>query len=211
MLIFEKCPYYRISETLGMGKGLGYCDLGAEAICEGDIQFCEKPDNLRKQLSERKRIGVLENRGEEGQKKKPFQYKVLVADDDEQLRKIVVTFLSREGHRCVTASNGIEALNRIHQDKFDAVISDIVMPEMDGITLTKELISLYPKLPIMIMTGYNNQYPTEWAITAGARGFISKPFSYDEFILRFSKMMSDREMLCQMEAKQNEMVLRLKI
>ncbi len=210
MAIFKKCPFYRDSGNLAMGRGLGHCDLcGEQAICEGDIQFCDKPDILRKHLSDQKKEEVRKNKEEESDKKKPSQYKVLVVDDEEPMRQLIVSILSRRGHQCITAKNGVEALNKINQNKFDAVIADIVMPQMNGIALTKELLSLYPNLPILIMTGYNKEYPTEWAIAAGARDFIGKPFSIDEFILRFNKVMSDQETLCQMEIKQNEMFLRL--
>lgn len=209
MLISPKCPYYRDSENLGMGKGLGHCDLGSGAICEGDIQFCENSDDLRKQLSERKKIEVLENRDEEGQKKKASKYKVLVVDDEEPLRNMIVAILSGQGHQCVTANNGVETLTKIHQDKFDAAITDIVMPQMNGIALTKELLKQYPKLPIFIMTGYSKQYPTELAIMAGAREFIGKPFSHDEFILRFNKMMKDDEAVLKYEAKLDEVIFQM--
>ena len=201
-----KCPFYRSPQSLAMGRGLGYCDLyGDQAICDGDIQFCKDREALRKQLLEQKSKEGSNNKGEEGQKKKPSHYKVLVVDDEEPMRKMMLTLLSRLGHQCITASNGIEALNIINQNKFDAVITDIIMPEMDGITLTKEIMILYPNLPIMVMTGHGKQYSAESAIAAGARDFIEKPFSIDEFILRLNKMTRDREILCQIEAKQNEM------
>ncbi|HUL38156.1 MAG TPA: response regulator, partial [Thermodesulfobacteriota bacterium] len=151
----------------------------------------------------------LEDKIEEVQKKKSYKYKVLVVDDEEPLRNMVVAFLSREGHQCVTASNGIEALSKIHENDVDAVITDIVMPQMDGIALTKELLSLYPKLPVMIMTGHSKEYPTESAIIAGARDFIGKPFSLDEFILRFNKMMSDHKISLGIESKQSEMIFHI--
>jgi CheY-like chemotaxis protein len=207
MSIFKKCPFYRDSENFAMGRGLGHCDLCGQAICEGDIQFCEKPEALREQLLEQKEKEVGNNNGKEEQKKKPSKYKVLVVDDEEPLRKLIVALLSRQGHQCMTASNGMEVLNKINQNKFDAVITDIVMPEMDGIALTKELLSLYPNLPIMIMTAHSKEYPTESALMAGARDFIGKPFSVDEFILRFNKMMGEHEILCQMDIKQKDMFL----
>jgi CheY-like chemotaxis protein len=159
---------------------------------------------MRKQLLELKN-----SKGEGDQEKKSSKYRVLVVDDQEQIRNLIVTLLSEHGHQCVTAGNGSEALDKINQNKFDAVITDIVMPQMDGIALTKELLTLYPNLPIMVITGYSKGYPTELAITAGARDFIGKPFSNDEFIIRFNKMMGDQAILCQMEAKQIEMVLDL--
>jgi len=100
-------------------------------------------------------------------------------------------------------------LDKIGHEKFDAVITDIVMPGMDGIALTKKLLGLYPILPIMIVTGYSKDYPAESALAAGARDFIGKPFRYDELILRFNKMMSDHEILLRIDAKQKEMLFHI--
>ena len=118
-------------------------------------------------------------------------YKVLVVDDEEPIRKLVVTLLSQKGHQCIAVSNGFEALDEIKKNKFDAVVVDIVMPEMDGLALTRELSKNYQTLPVMIMTGYVDEYSPETAIALGAREFITKPFSIAEFIIRFHKMMND--------------------
>jgi diguanylate cyclase (GGDEF)-like protein len=127
----------------------------------------------------------------EGPKRKSSHYEVLVVDDEEPIRKLIVTLLTQKGHHCVTASNGLEALDKITKNKFDAVIADIVMPEMDGIALTKALSKHYQRLPVMNITGYTEQYSAETAMASGAREFISKPFSISEFTVRFDKMMSD--------------------
>jgi diguanylate cyclase (GGDEF)-like protein len=118
-------------------------------------------------------------------------YKVLVVDDEEPIRKLVVTLLSQKGHQCIAVSNGFEALDKIKKNKFDAAVVDIVMPEMDGLALTRELSKNYQTLPVMIMTGYVDEYSAETAIALGAREFITKPFSIAEFIIRFHKMMHD--------------------
>jgi FixJ family two-component response regulator len=65
------------------------------------------------------------------------------------------------------------------------------MPGVDGIYLTKEISEHYQGLPVMIITGHTEEYPTETAMTSGAREFISKPFSTTEFMIRFDKMMYD--------------------
>jgi diguanylate cyclase (GGDEF)-like protein len=120
-----------------------------------------------------------------------FAYRVLVVDDEEPIRKLVVTLLSQKGHQCIAASNGLEALEKIRGDKFDAVVTDIVMPEMDGIALTRELSKYDPSLAVMVMTGHGDEFSAETAIALGAREFINKPFSITEFIIRFHKMMDD--------------------
>jgi diguanylate cyclase (GGDEF)-like protein len=120
-------------------------------------------------------------------------YKILVVDDEESMRELIVSLLSPRGHQCVTANNGLEALDKIMETKFDAIITDIVMPEMDGITLTKELSKHYQNLPVMVMTGFTEDYSAETAVASGAREFITKPFSISEFLIRFDKMMRDHK------------------
>ena len=118
-------------------------------------------------------------------------YKILVVDDEEQMRKLIATLLSQKGHQCLTANNGREALDKIMETRVDALIIDVVMPEMDGITLAEELSKDYKNLPVMIMTGHANENSAETAFTSGAREFIKKPFSISEFLIRLDKMMRD--------------------
>ncbi len=125
---------------------------------------------------------------EQDPQKKLFRFRVLVVDDEELMRWLIADLLSKLGHQCTLANNGMEALDQFNGNIFDAVITDIGMPEMDGIALTRELSSLCPDLPIMVMTGYGKEY-LELAIRAGAWDFIGKPFSIDEFIFRFTRMM----------------------
>jgi diguanylate cyclase (GGDEF)-like protein len=116
-------------------------------------------------------------------------YRVLVVDDEEMARDLVFSLLSKNGHTCEVAKGGIEALEKIKNDSFDAVVSDIVMPHMNGITLTEELLRAHSNLPVMLMTGHSHKYSAQSAVAAGAREFIKKPFSIQEFIIRFDKMM----------------------
>jgi diguanylate cyclase (GGDEF)-like protein len=124
---------------------------------------------------------------------RPLNLRILIVDDEEEVRRFLVSLLSKHGHECDTAKDGIEALEKIKRNSFDSAVIDVVMPLMDGITLTKELLRLHPNLPIMIMTGHAEEHSAESAIAAGAREFIKKPFSINEFILRFDKMMRDHK------------------
>jgi CheY-like chemotaxis protein len=74
------------------------------------------------------------------------KYTILVVDDEEVMRNLIVTFLSKLGHLCLTAINGVDALDKMKGNKVDAVVTDIKMPEMDGITLTSEILNQYPGL-----------------------------------------------------------------
>lgn len=132
------------------------------------------------------------------------KYKVLIVDDEPMTRDLVSSILSSKGHTCVTASDGAEALDKASTEKFDAVITDIVMPNMDGITLTKELLKRNPSIPVMVITGFIDEHYYEESITAGATDFINKPFSTAELTARFQRMMRDREILCQIKAHEQE-------
>jgi len=137
------------------------------------------------------------------------RYDVLVVDDEEGVRELIVALLSKRGHQCLQTVDGADALNKSVTNKFDAVITDIVMPKMDGITLTKELVKLYPDLPIMIITGQKGEYSAESAIAAGAQEFIKKPFCIFEFIVRFNRMMHGHESLYRVGEKRDEMIFTL--
>ena len=130
---------------------------------------------------------------ETSQKKKIGPYRVLIVDDEEPVRNFIVSLFSNYEHSCETAKDGIDALEKLKESSFDSAVIDIVMPVMDGIALTEELLNLHPDLPIMVMTGHADEHSAESAMAAGAREFIKKPFSIDEFILRFDKMMRDRK------------------
>ena len=119
------------------------------------------------------------------------RYNVLVVDDEEPVRKLVATLMSRKGHQCFQATDGVEALAKAKTIRFDALITDIVMPKMDGISLIKEVLMISPRLPIMVLTGFKNDFTPAVAKAAGARDTIAKPFSNMEFYAQFDKMMRD--------------------
>jgi len=121
------------------------------------------------------------------------KYTILVVDDEELMRGFIVTFLSRLGYSAVTAMDGLDALDKMKANKIDAVITDIKMPKMDGILLTKEISTQYPGVPVMVMTAFDEEYSAGTAISLGAREFVKKPFSPDEFAIRLSKMIGELE------------------
>ena len=87
----SKCSFYRSPQSIAVGIGLGYCDLdGDQTICDGDVQFCKDPETLRKRLLERKSKEASNHKGEEGQKKRPSSYRILVVDDEEPMRNMTM-------------------------------------------------------------------------------------------------------------------------
>ena len=127
------------------------------------------------------------------------KFTILVVDDEELMRRFIVSFLSRLGFSSVTAVDGMDALDKMKENKIDAVITDIKMPNMDGIILTRELSTRYPGVPVMVMTAFDEEYSAGTAISLGAREFIKKPFSPDEFAIRLSMMIGDSEAMKRMK------------
>jgi DNA-binding response OmpR family regulator len=132
------------------------------------------------------------------------KYKVLIVDDEAMTRDLVSSILSSKGHKCVTASDGVEALDKASKENFDAVITDIVMPNMDGIALTMELLKRNPSTPVMVITGFTDEHYYEESIEAGATDFINKPFSIAEFLARFHRMMRDHETIREIKKREKE-------
>jgi diguanylate cyclase (GGDEF)-like protein len=132
-------------------------------------------------------------------------YRVLVVDDEEAIRTIICEVLTSHGHICETASNGYEALAKMSEWRPDAVITDIVMPVMDGISLSKEIIARYSDLPVMIITAFSAEYQEDDVIRFGASDFIKKPFNINELFYRFVRMMRDAETLKMLKAHSVEL------
>jgi CheY-like chemotaxis protein len=113
--------------------------------------------------------------------------RVLVVDDDPTILEVVSTFLESKGYSVETSANGQQALESIEQAEFDLVISDIEMAGMNGFELLRRIRESYPKIGIILMTGYEEAHPLSAALRAGADGYISKPFSLRKFSLIFEQ------------------------
>ncbi len=103
--------------------------------------------------------------------------KVLVVDDSPAIREMVGHLLVRKRHIPFFAENGAEALTEVDKQDFDAVITDIHMPEMDGLELIAKLRKIpgFKSKPILVLTTENNMKIREAAVDAGATGYINKP------------------------------------
>jgi len=117
------------------------------------------------------------------------QFSILVVDDNENIREVLAVILSGSGYRCESAKNGLDAMQRVRQSRFDAVVTDLEMPEMDGIALTREIRQQFSSLPVMVMTGHSDEEHRESAFRAGAKEFLSKPFDIPDLIKKLHGML----------------------
>ncbi len=106
--------------------------------------------------------------------------RILVVDDEENARIGLSRLLSNEGFLTECVSNGFEALNYLRQQEVDLIISDINMPEMNGITFLKELNKSFPKSNVIIITAYGGVESYIEAMNLGAFEYINKPVKIEE-------------------------------
>jgi two-component system response regulator AtoC len=93
--------------------------------------------------------------------------RILIADDEQNLRRVLVAMLRRDGHEVVQASNGVEALEMIGQD-IDVVLTDLRMPKADGMDVLRGAARTHPHVPVIMMTAYGSVGQAVEAIKAGA-------------------------------------------
>jgi CheY-like chemotaxis protein len=111
---------------------------------------------------------------------KNSKHRILVVDDHPHGAKIVMRLLVREGFTTILASSGEEAMNRLAEEAFDAVISDVQMPVMDGFELLQNIHIRYPAIPVILMTAFLEEGMRESALAWGAAGLLQKPFSREQ-------------------------------
>ena len=120
--------------------------------------------------------------------------KILVVEDNEELLALMLQVLSKNYH-VFTAKNGKQAMNIIMKEKLDLVVSDVMMPIMDGIELTKQLKSdkSFWQLPIILLTAKNKEEDKIEAYAVGADAYINKPFKFDELEVRINALLANRK------------------
>ncbi|KAA6317385.1 hypothetical protein EZS27_032448 [termite gut metagenome] len=124
------------------------------------------------------------------------KYRVLIVDDEKEIRKYLLTELS-DTYRVFESANGKEALNFILKEKPNLVVSDVMMPEMDGITLTKKLKANINInfIPIILLTAKSSEEDKAEGIDIGADAYIEKPFNMELLKKLIANILENRERL----------------
>lgn len=105
---------------------------------------------------------------------------ILIVDDQPGIRLLLEELFRRENYETKVAVNGLEALQKVEQQRPDCVLLDMKMPGMDGIDVLKRLKSSWPDLPVIMMTAYDETQLTEEALEVGAMRYFTKPFDIFE-------------------------------
>ena len=105
---------------------------------------------------------------------------ILVVDDELLIRDLLYDFFSGQGWQISVAENGEKALDILHDKSIDLVLTDIKMPEMDGLTLTSRMKEKFPSIPVVVMTGYPSVDTAIQAIRSKVADYIVKPFNINQ-------------------------------
>ncbi len=134
---------------------------------------------------------------------------ILIVDDDAAIRESMDEFIGMAGFRSSTAASAEDALDILDHDYFDVVITDIMLPGMDGLELTDRIKKKH-EIDVIVMTGYSGDYSYEEAISKGASDFVFKPVRFEELLLRLKRVLKERR-LTQERTQMLEKLKRLSI
>lgn len=116
-------------------------------------------------------------------------FKILIAEDDVNLNRLINQNLTDRGYNVVCAYNGAQAQAFFDAQKPDLLVTDIMMPVMDGITLVKQIKKDCPDFPIIMLTALDTIEDKKESFESGADDYISKPVNFDELALRINALL----------------------
>jgi DNA-binding NtrC family response regulator len=109
--------------------------------------------------------------------------RVLIVDDNENLARILTSILNIKGYQAQAIYRGSKALEEIDRHHWDCVISDIKMPDIDGVQLCKIIKASHPDLPVVLMTAYSSTGVVDEGLREGALACLSKPCDIDQVLV----------------------------
>jgi DNA-binding NtrC family response regulator len=120
--------------------------------------------------------------------------RVLVVDDEEEIRKILSNILEKEGFKVITAPDGQQAMEKIYFDTPDAVLLDVRMPGLSGMDVLKKIRAIDGNLPVVLVTAYADTHQAVEAMKEGAYDYLAKPFDNNEVVWITSRALAEGEL-----------------
>jgi len=120
---------------------------------------------------------------------------ILIVDDDLAMRNMMSALVRSYGQEYAVAENGFAAIEKLKENEFSLVITDIRMPEFDGMQLLAHIREHYQGIDVIVITGYGDTYEYTDVIKAGASDFIKKPFRSNELQAKIDRIVREQEVL----------------
>lgn len=115
---------------------------------------------------------------------------ILIVEDEENLHEALKLNLELEGYEITSAYDGIAALQSVQNEYFDLIIMDVMLPEMDGISVTETIRISNNEVPILILSARNSSSDRVLGLKKGADDYLTKPFNLEELLLRVTKLIN---------------------
>jgi CheY-like chemotaxis protein len=181
-------PYFT-TKTVGKGTGLGLSLV--HAIIKSHGGYIRAGSSVGKGTCFSVSLPIVDQEvhfyPRVGQEKvlKPGTEKIMIVDDEENIRRIIQAYLTRYGYSITTFENGVEALEAFEKapDQFDLIITDMTMPRMTGDELAKSVLCIRKDIPVILCTGYSEIISEAKALEMGIRKYIQKPVSNEELVM----------------------------
>lgn len=125
--------------------------------------------------------------------------RVLIVDDDPLILELLGLSMAAFGFDFAAANNGREAMDILERQEFSLVITDMIMPEVDGMQLLTHIKKNYPHTDVIVVTGYTGTFSYTDVIRAGASDFIAKPFNSDELSAKINRILRERQLIRSLE------------
>lgn len=131
---------------------------------------------------------------------KPAKASILVAEDEESLRETLKLNLELEGYEVTTVDNGPAVIKTVRNEYFDLIILDIMLPEMDGITVCETIRMQHNDVPILFLSARNSGADRVLGLKKGGDDYLTKPFNLEELLLRVDKLVTKNKRIKEPQA-----------
>ena len=123
------------------------------------------------------------------------KYSILLVEDEENLQEALKLNLELEDYEITSSFNGADALEKVRQEHFDLIILDVMLPEIDGISVCETIRLQHNPVPILILSAKNSSADRVLGLKKGADDYLTKPFNLEELLLRVEKLIRKNEQL----------------
>ena len=127
------------------------------------------------------------------------KFSILLVEDEENLQEALKLNLELEGYEITGAYDGAEALQAVQKEYFNLIILDVMLPEIDGITVCETIRLSNPDIPILILSAKNSSADRVLGLKKGADDYLTKPFNLEELLIRVSNLIKKSERLSSKE------------
>ncbi len=133
-------------------------------------------------------------------------FRIMIAEDDNELRQLFCRVLTRNGFTAIGVADGIEALETLEHETIDLIVSDIMMPRMDGFALVRTLREANNFLPVLMITARDGFSDMQSGFLAGADDYLVKPINVNELILRINALLRRAKMVVERQQKMGQTI-----